>query len=343
MVKPKENRHKRWTVIGAWVVAGVVTLFVIALNWSLLQCTFVSTIFGDTSCKQNLLSFSEDLRNLAWILGAVVAFPIFVWRGWVADQQAVAANKTADAAVEQATAANTQAKTDARREIQERFQNAARMLAEDGVDARLAGIYALARIAFEHASDYHMQIVQLLCALVRYATPPKSGPCHNYVEAAAVVIGKRTTSKQISLEKGWSLNFVKAYLVGAILVNLNFSNAWLHYANLSNAVLEDTDLSNATLHEVNLSNAQLHDTNLQKARLTDAKLVNVYMHKANLTDADLTNADLTGADLTDVDLTNANLTGVKGITESQLSKTKAKKGHLPKLPPGRKWKGKEYE
>ena len=48
------------------------------------------------------------------------------------------------------------------------------MLGSELLSVRLGGIHALVRIAEEHRSEYHIQIMELLCAFVRH--PPKGQP-----------------------------------------------------------------------------------------------------------------------------------------------------------------------
>lgn len=331
MVKQGENKHKKWTVIGAWIVSGVAVFGMVALHWSSLLCIIISGAYDEMACEGSLLSSSEDLRNLAWVLAAVIAFPIFVWRGWVGDQQAT---------------------TDARRELQESFQNAAEMLASKENAARFAGIYALDRIARENVNRYHMQIIQLLCAFVRYAGKPEKrevtgtrspNRCHSYVETAMVVIGQRS-EEQRDLEKNkeWRLKLEQSYLRNAWLRDANLANARLLHAELFYAQMAKVDLSGASL-----SGANMEKSNLKNANLTGASLGSVNLTQADLTDADLTKAklpkaNLTAAILTNVDLTATKLDTAKGLTQAQLDTAKALRGHGPDLPGGLEFKEENY-
>ena len=67
--------------------------------------------------------------------------------------------------------------------------------------ARLRGIYALARLAKEHPEEYHIQIMELLCAFARYPTEDANFPeqpedankfvLREDVQAAMRVVGAR--------------------------------------------------------------------------------------------------------------------------------------------------------
>lgn len=88
------------------------------------------------------------------------------------------------------------------------------------------------------------------------------------------------------------------------LSRVNFSRARLNGANLINADLSGADLSRAALWSSNLTGA-----NLSRVDLSRAILAGTNLGSANLSGADLSGAYLGGADLSGADLSGANLSG----------------------------------
>ena len=55
--------------------------------------------------------------------------------------------------------------------LNERYQTGARMLGDEVLAVRLAGIYALQRLAEEDRQQYHVQVMRSLCAFVQFPCP----------------------------------------------------------------------------------------------------------------------------------------------------------------------------
>ena len=98
---------------------------------------------------------STTARNLGLVAGGVIAIWVAIWRGVVADRQA-------QSSLDQAKAAQDQAKTSQRGLLNERYQKGAEMLGSKVLSVRLGGIYALQRLAQEDPEQYRDQIVGLL-------------------------------------------------------------------------------------------------------------------------------------------------------------------------------------
>ena len=98
------------------------------------------------------VSNSETLRNVGLLIGGLLAFVFAGWRAWVANRQA--------------TAAQSQAETNRRSLLNERYQKGSETLGSDLLPVRLGGIYALQRLAKDHPDQYHTQIMRLFCAFV---------------------------------------------------------------------------------------------------------------------------------------------------------------------------------
>ena len=300
-----------WFVLTALVVL-LVGLYLTWWQWDWLRAN-----------GSEATSKSDTLRNAGLMLGGVLALVFALWRGWVAEQQSTTARRQADIA--QLSLVN------------ERYERGAEMLGNDVLSVRLGGIYALRRLAEDHPEQYHIQIMELLCAFVRYPTkdsnverPPNlHHELEHYITLRADVqeviqaIGSRSPSG-IALERsrGFKLYLRDAQLADLQVQGANLSRAWLTNANLSKAVLPDADLSCARLRQVILS-----DANLRRADLSNAKL-----WCANLSRAILQNANLSGTDFCGIDANSQEYGGaVRGLTQAQLDVARADPGNPPKL------------
>ena len=121
-------------VAGGSIVVTVVAIALLAMFWEWLS---------------NGESGSTTIRNLALILAGLVALPLAMWRSIVADRQATTAQLSL---------------------LNERYQRAAEMLGNEVLSVRLAGVFALQRLATEHPDQYHVQVMGLFCAFVRLPT-----------------------------------------------------------------------------------------------------------------------------------------------------------------------------
>lgn len=235
----------------------------------------------------------ETLRNFLLILAAPMGLWLAIWRSTTADTQADIAQRGLQ---------------------NERYQKGADMLGSKTLATRIGGIYSLERLAKNHSEEYHIQIMDLLCAFIRYPKK-KNADSSTEVELQAqeddnslapdiqeslTVIGRRG-KKQLDLERKqhdsetgekWRLNLSKACLDNANLDGTNLESANLRNAYLKSALLRHTDLmavdmEDARLGNANLRNANLTDANLKGACLTGVELENAKLEGAVLTDADL--------------------------------------------------------
>ena len=195
------------------------------------------------------------------------------------------------------------------------------MLGSGTLAVRLGGIYALQRLAEEHPDQYHVQIMELFCAFVRFPTNDAKIELHSEVDEeqdeqrpilrpdvqdVMRAIGLRNP-KLIRLERSQKF---RPYLRNANVSYLqtadaNLSRAWLTDADLFNSILIRADFSNARLREANLCQANLHGANLSGALLMDANLSNASITETNVSDATILRANLSGASLSDAKLSNA--------------------------------------
>ena len=213
--------------------------------------------------REGLISDQEPLsttvRNLALVVAAIVALPLAIWRSTVAEGQANTARQGL---------------------LNERYQKGAEMLASEITPVRLAGIYALASLARDHPEQYHIQIIELLCAFVRNPSEIKEdqgvpssedSPLREDVQAAITAVGNRG-NRGLGYEKArnFQLDLNHAFLKQARLRNANLSGADLMCANLSHADLRCADLSGADLEGTDLAMASLSGLDLSGAKIGTA-------------------------------------------------------------------------
>ena len=243
---------------------------------------------------------------------ALVALPLALWRGVVADRQA----KTSQLGL-----------------LNERYQKGAEMLGSDVLSVRLAGIYALQRLAEDHPEQYHLQVMRLLSAFVRLPTKDQSLESGQVEIESGTLLGIRPdlnavmevidwrskTGVEIERAANYRLDLRGARLPGAQFLNADLSNAFFHHAvlsrasfansNLSDTSLRHADLSESTFFDVKFTGARLESANLSGTLLQDLDLQMASFHHANLSGTNLLRAKLSRASFQDAVLTNAWLEG----------------------------------
>ena len=281
---------------------------------AVIATVVLSIVFWDSIVFWEWLSGGESgsttIRNIALVAAGLIALPLAIWRGVVANRQANTAQQGL---------------------LNERYQKGAEMLGSEVLSVRLGGIYALQRLAEESPGQYHIQIMRLFCAFVRFPTRDRSlesGQAviepgtllgiRQDVEAVMQMIGSRAKS-QIRLERkaDFRLDLRGADLPTAQFLGADLSNAMFHNSNLSGANFANTDLTDSFLPYSDLSKAhflnvtftgtRLWSANLSGAMLQDADLSRTSFHKANLSGANLRRANLSGAIFQDARASNASL------------------------------------
>ena len=137
------GRWAGWSLllIGAIVIGVVVAVVLEELDW--LIGTGSSKETGSTTIRNvGLILGSTTIRNVGLILGGALAILIAYWRSRLAQQDL----------------------------LNKRYQEGAAMLGDDALSVRLAGIYALERLAKDHPWEYHIEVMKSLCAFVRNPT-----------------------------------------------------------------------------------------------------------------------------------------------------------------------------
>ena len=251
-------------------------------------------------------SLSTAIRNVSLIIGGVIAVDLAVWRSVVGVRQV----DTAQVGL-----------------LNERFQKGAEMLGSENLSVRLGGIYALKHLAADHPEQYHIQVMELLCAFVRHPTKDEALVVEPYEEEqsprsdirAIVELICRRSDSQIQVERkaGFSLD-----LSNADLCRLRFENADLSGANLNGAKLVKSSLAKA-----NLSNAQFADAMFSLMRPSISPLaVKDYTDKVH-SHANLIEANVSGASFS----LPKGFHPAKGLLQARLNEACADPDNIPKV------------
>ena len=280
----RAGEHLLGLSLGLSVLAGLAGLAVVLGLGSWLTGTGPGEETGSTT-----------IRNLGIGLAAAVALPLAVWRARVADQQAKATDKQAETA--QADLWN------------KRYQEGAALLGSGALAVRLAGIYALQRLAEEHPEQYHIKSMTLLCAFAR--NPTEDEDISRMLEAkekakAAATPPRAWVKYKLRADVQAAMEAISAChgRQGALERNAEFR------LDLQRADLRGAMLYRAKLQRADLNGTELTDARLARADLTDASLMGATLIDANLTRAILTGAPLSGAIFSPrTALVDANLTG----------------------------------
>lgn len=293
----------KW-VIGAFLIAAVL-IGVVAEHWEWLG-----------AIKPERETASTTARNIGILFFGFVAIVFAIWRGMVADCQAKASLNRAE--------------TSERGLLNERYTQGAEMLGNPVLSVRLAGIYALQRLAYEEPQFYHVQIMRLFCVFVRrpprdvnQITPPgPQEPKEMPVDAGDALKAILTRSRalvEFEAKENFKLDLADADLSRANLTQAILTEAILTDATLARADLTGARLNGAIMHDAKMGHADLPGAHLTGAQLIDARMAEVNLFMAILTKANLTGAILTNANLTGAVLTGANLTGVN-LTEAKFGR-----------------------
>ena len=197
------------------------------------------------------------------------------------------------------------------------------MLSSETSATRIGGVYALERIATENFEEYHVQIMNLLCAFVRDSlTIPadRLAPILNSIlenqtlpvdrqriryprdadaAIAAVVqqnerravLARKEVESRVADRQGAILNLEGAVFFDASLRHINFSKAWLADTHFLRTHLDHADFSEAVLWRACFSGSRLHGMKFIRADLADSNFQN-----ARIRDVDFSGAEMHGAD-----------------------------------------------
>ncbi|MEO0398351.1 MAG: pentapeptide repeat-containing protein [Pseudomonadota bacterium] len=242
-------------------------------------------------------------------------------------------------------------------ERNERFVRAAELLKDEDASVRMAGIYALERLALETDAKYSQTVIKVLSGFVRERTtrrgnaPTQSKPIYKTnetlekyrsrfnawlseqeaptepitaaVRALGVIWREENDRESENIKKRvfdpkYDGRLTVITFEKAILTKLEATNIDLNECNFHFAALEGAKLSHAGLEKAYLEEAHLERADLEYANLNDARLWNVNLQDAYLSAADLENAYLVEARLQGANLTRAHLRKAKlGLAKMQ--------------------------
>ena len=301
-------------------------------------------------------SGSTTIRNIGLVLAGVIALVLGLWRSFVAQKQADAANRQSVVAHQSL--------------LNERYQQGAQMVGSEIPSVRLGGIYVLRSLAEQHAEEYHLEVLRMLCAFVRNPSkmtisevgPTQSDGMSKLREDVQIALDaicachERNTRRRISTV--FWLDFHEANLNGARLKSVNLTvepalrgNTFAEFvrshlaADFTDALLRSAEMDLARLPKATFTGANLQSADLSGAELPGATLRDTDMRSAWLIGTDLSGARLWNADLSNAMLYKTNLTGTefnrldsllspspaRGLTQSQLDEATSDPQNPPLL------------
>ena len=338
--EPWWNRAKRllWSsVISTYGFLGSGRVLVVGLITGVLALGTWVSIEHWSELNSNGESLSATIRNVAIVLGGMVALVLSIWRSAIADRQAVTARR--QSSIAQSGLWN------------ERYQKGAEMLGSNVLSVRLGGVYALDRLAREHPAEYHIPILQLFCAFVRNPSgkkterelmgqrkEPTAPDLRVDIQEVITAIGRRSED---GIREEEASDEFELDLSGADLRNLRLGDGNFRGANLSRAYLTHSYLAN-----VDLRGAKCWHTHLFMAQILFCDLTEVDFSWADLSGVNLFTSVLTGAELTRTEIgTGLELSAIDPpsylpcfaqLTQEQLDAAKAKRDSPPVIAAGTK-------
>ena len=212
-------------------------------------------------------------------------------------------------------------------QLTDRYSKAIEQLADDKLEIRLGGLYALERLAVDSKRD-HPTVVEVLSTLVRHHTG--SAQRENQMLLNAGIWASGTSQLESRADVAGDFRPRPAVDVQAAVTILgrlprrngvergNLAFADLAGATLRQADLPSVSLTGAILMGADLRGANLTDARLDRSNLKGAVLATATLRNANLYGADLAGAYLHGADLATPLLTQEQLDVAKGNEDTRL-------------------------
>ena len=218
------------------------------------------------------------------------------------------------------------------------------MLGSPKLSVRLGGIYALERLASERPSQYHLQIMQLLCAFIRDHASlgyPVEMIQEDFQAVLSAVANRGSEQLEIERRVDSGPELEGARLKGARLFGGDLTQANLVGADLRKSWVSGVNISDSYLQGINLEECDIRRANFRGADLTEGHLGGATLLMVNLSGSDLSRADLTKVRITDSDLSDADLTGtnlsgamfsrVTGLTQNELGRASSDSRNPPEI------------
>ena len=263
----------------ASIVAAVIVIVLMVVFWGWLSD-------GESG--------STTIRNVGLVIGGAIALGIAGWRSVVADRQAGTAQQDL---------------------LNKRYQEGAAMLGNEVLSVRLAGIYALQRLAQDHPWEYHIEVMKSLCAFARNPTKDE-GLMQILAERweAAMLSRARPTPElredvQAALDAIGICHERQLAIEAAQKFWLDLHGAELRGANLQGRKLASAPLADGKFGSIANVLAFRPGPDFSGAKLQSANMTLADLRSADFTDANLQAAECVAAHLSDVTFVGADLEG----------------------------------
>ena len=323
----------RWLghTLGFAIVAVAILMLVLAA-YVLFQFTMAVT--GPLEAN------GEAIRNIGFVVAALVGLPFIVWRAVVAQQQVNVAEQShitdrISKAVEQLGAEKT-----VKRLLKDADGNPVFDIdgitpktvetTEPNIEVRLGGIYALERISKDSLPD-HIQIMEILCAYIRENAPASGAAKPDFdlpqrPDDESDETAMDTYYKEMSETYGfdgpmwtWAQTLKPRHDIQAAITVIkrrderlrDHETAMVASGQLDRVPLDlrDTCLQGADMSRGHFDTAQFDDASLDGANLDKAEINWAQLNGANLYRAELNGALLEEAEFNGAMLKRANFTG----------------------------------
>ena len=207
---------------------------------------------------------SEDV---ATVLLGLVGLGLLWWRSKSSDRQAKAAQAQIDLA-----------QLDS---LYDRYQKSADMLGNANMSTRLGGIYSLRRLADKHPDEFHLQVMEILCAFLRnpplragQSDPGRGGivpesmldrkPAEDVQSALDAVIYR--SDRGIEIEKATEADSDRTRHFRIDLRGANLKDARFSGGNLQGAIMVKAQFGTADFTSAELNDADLSGTSFSQGR-----------------------------------------------------------------------------
>ncbi len=240
----------------------------VLLVGGLLAKHFWTELQGTGANADNL---STTIRNVMLMIGAFLALPLAIWRGWVAERQVRATNESVSAAHEAIS--------------NQRFQAAAQMLGHDLSAVRLGAIHTLAQLSRQDREQYYLPTVRLFESFIRR---PRSAEQAN---TARVARGEGKAVRE-------DVNAVLEYIGSRTQEDLDYEESVGHSIDLQDVNFDRWDVSGMNLARCSLRESYFGRAFLQNANFTDSDLSDCSFGGAHVEGAVFRRAKIAGANFT---------------------------------------------
>ena len=210
------------------------------------------------------------------------------------------------------------------------------MLGDEVLAVRMAGIYALHRLAEEDREQYDELIMKQFCAYVRNHTEDEESfkarseksirldkvTPEDVLAALAAIRERCHKGNMDSRLPEFTVDLSGASLIGCDLSEMDLSDANLYGANLTHC-----DLSGSTLSGAHLGRANFHKATLDRCSLTSAIIWRTDLSEVSGKETDFSNTGISESTLSNATLTNASFKSA-AIGESNLANASFKDADL---------------